>query len=89
MRKTVYLQYSKLLKGHTFDTSRRHSNLICSTVKQSLMQTFSSIYQNMEEKSAEHDRKDGESDKRTDGDPDGHHHTIIRPACRLVYIYIG
>ena len=30
-------------------------------------------------KLADGDRTDGEWDGRMDGDPDGHHHTIIRP----------
>ena len=31
-------------------------------------------------KRADGDRTDGDrTDERTDGDPDGHHHTIIRP----------
>ena len=34
------------------DGNRRHSNLICSTLKKSLMQNFSSICQSMQEKSA-------------------------------------
>ena len=35
------------------DAELRHSNLICSTVKQSHMKNFSSICQSMKEKSAE------------------------------------
>ena len=65
------------------DAKWRHSNLICSTLKQSHVQNFSSICQSMYEKSAENGRTetrtDGESDgrrvgwteSRTDGDPDG------------------
>ena len=37
---------------------------------------------------ADGDRTDGESDGRTEnpeGDPDGHHHTIIRPVWRRAY----
>ena len=49
------------------DAKRRHSNLICSTLKQSHVQNFSSLCQSVYEKSAENGRTDG------------HHHTIIRP----------
>ena len=56
VRKTLYFQYSKFQKGITptkIDANWQHSNLICSTVKQSHMQNLSSICQSMEEKSAE------------------------------------
>ena len=43
VRKTVYFQHSKFQKGHNSYKNWRHSNLICSTLKQSQMQNFSSI----------------------------------------------
>ena len=75
------------------DANWRHSNLVCSTVKQSHMQNSSSMCQSMLEKSVENwrtetrtdGRTDGESDRRRTGRTDGHHHTIIRPIWRLAY----
>ena len=82
------------------DGKWRHSNLICSTLKQSDVQNFSSICQSMYEKSVENERTetrtdgdpdgrtsrtDGESDGRRPGRTDGHHHTIIRPVWRRAY----
>ena len=52
----VYFQYIKFQKGYKsykIDANGRQSNLICSTVKQSDMQNFSSICQSMKEISAE------------------------------------
>ena len=70
------------------DAKWRHSNLICSTLKQNDVQNFSSICQSMYEKSVENrrteTRTDGRRVGRTDGDPDGHHHTIIRPVWRRI-----
>ena len=53
------------------DANWRHSNLICSTVKQSHMQNFSSICQSMLEKSVENWRTETRTDGRTDGESDG------------------
>ena len=47
------------------DAMRRHSNLICSTLKQSHVQNFSSICQSMYEKSAENGRTETQTDGRT------------------------
>ena len=50
VRKTVYFQYSKFHKGYNsykIEANWRHSNLICSTVKQSHMKNLSSICQRM------------------------------------------
>ena len=67
----------------------RHSNLICSTLKQSHVQNFSSICQSMYEKSAENGRTETRTESRTDGwrvgRTGGHHHTIIRPVWRRAY----
>ena len=49
----------------------RHSNLICSTVKQSHMQNFSSICQSMLEKSVDNWRTETRTDGRTNGRTDG------------------
>ena len=51
----LYLQHSKFEKRHNskIDANWRHSNLICSSEKQSNMQTFSSICWRVWEKSAE------------------------------------
>ena len=43
----MYFQYSTFQKGHNSFKNWRHSNLICSTVKQSKMQNFSSICQSI------------------------------------------
>ena len=71
----------------------RHSNLICSTFKQSDVQNFSSICQSMYEKSVENGRTEtrtdgrrvGWTESRTETRTDGHHHTIIRPVWRQAY----
>ena len=47
VRKTLYFQYSMFQKGHNSYKNWRHSNLLCSTVKQVHMQNFSSICQSM------------------------------------------
>ena len=75
------------------DAKWRHSNLICSTLKQSHVQNFSSICQSIYEKSAENGRTETRTESRTDGRTDGrrvgrtdgHHHTIIRPVWRRAY----
>ena len=75
------------------DTNWRPLNLICSTVKKSHMQIFSSICQSMLEKSVENwqrpGRTDGESDGRRPGRTDGwtvrYHHIIIHPVWRRTY----
>ena len=53
------------------DANLGHSNLICSTVKQSHMQNFSSICQSMLEKSVENWPTETRTDGRTDGESDG------------------
>ena len=75
------------------DANWRHSNLICSTVKQSYVQNFSSICQSMLEKSVENWRTETRTDGRMDGRrvgrtetrTDRHRHTIIRPVWRRAY----
>ena len=88
---TYILSSQRGLTPSKIDAMRRHSNLICSILKQSHVQNFSSICQSMYEKSAENgrtetrteSREDGRKESRTDGRTesrtDGHHHTIIRP----------
>ena len=76
---TYILSSQRGITPSKIDAMRRHSNLICSTLKQSHVQNVSSICQSMYEKSVENgrtetrteSRTDGESDGRTDGESDG------------------
>ena len=64
---TYILNLQRGITPSKIDAKWWHSNLICSTLKQSHVQNFSSICQSMYEKSAEN----GRTETRTDGDPDG------------------
>ena len=85
---TAHYLHSKFIKRHNsskLTQKWRHSNLICSTLKQSHVQNFSSICQSMYEKSAENGRTETRTESRKNGrrvGRDGHHHTIIRPVWR-------
>ena len=86
------VSYKRGITHTKLDGNWRHSNLICSTVKQSHNQNFSSICQSMLEKSVENwrtgTRTDGESDGRRPGRTDGHHHTIIHPVWRKIIMFL-
>ena len=64
---TYILSSQRGITPSKIDAKWRHSNLICSTLKQSHVQNFSSICQSMYEKSAEN----GRTETRTDGESDG------------------
>ena len=78
---TYILSSQRGITPSKIDAKWRHSNLICSTFKQSHVQNFNSICQSMYEKSAEN----GRTETRTDGRRVGHRHTIIRPVWRRAY----
>ena len=94
---TYILSSKRGITPSKIDAKWRNSNLICSTLKESDVQNFSSICQSMYEKSVENGRTEtrtdgrrvgrteGRTDGESDGDPDGHHHTIIRPVWRRAY----
>ena len=65
---TYILSSQRGITPSKIDANWRHSNLVCSTVKQSHVQNFSSICQSMYEKSAENRRTEtGRRVERTDG----------------------
>ena len=90
---TYILSSKRGITPSKIDAKWRHSNLICSTIKQSDVQNFSSICQSMYEKSVENGwtetrtdgRRVGRTESRTETRTDGHHHTIIRPVWRRAY----
>ena len=90
---TYILSFKRGITPSKIDAKWRHSNLICSTLKQSDVQNFSSICQSMYEKSVENMRTEtrtdgrrvGRTESRTENRTDGHHHTIIRPVWRRAY----
>ena len=68
---TYILSSQRGITRSKIDAKRGHSNLICSTLKQSHVQNFSSICQNMYEKNAEN----GRTETRTDGRTSPYHNT--------------
>ena len=90
---TYILSSKRGITPSKIDAKWRHSNLICSTLKQSDVENFSSICQSMYEKSVENGRTEtrtdgrrvGRTESRTETRTDGHHHTIIRPVWRRAY----
>ena len=86
---TYILSSQRGITPTKIDAKWRHSNLICSTLKQSHVQNFSSICQSMYEKNTKNGRTETRTESRTDGRTktrtDGHHHTIIRPVWRRAY----
>ena len=72
---TYILSSKRGITPTKIDGSWRHSNLICSTVKQSHVQNFSSICQSMYEENVENGRTetrtDGRTESRTNGELDG------------------
>ena len=68
---TYILSSQRGITPSKIDAKWRHSNLICSTLKQSHVQNFSSICQSMYEKSAENGRTETRTDGRTDRESDG------------------
>ena len=64
---TYILSSKRGITPLNIDAKWRHSNLICSTLKQSDVQNFSSICQSRYEKSVENRRTETRTDGRTDG----------------------
>ena len=72
---TYILSSQRGITPSKIDAKWQHSNLICSTFKQSHVQNFSSIYQSMYEKSAENGRTETWMESRTDGRTSPYHNT--------------